>query len=123
MTTKERIRCNVIIHGAGLATAGVGAGLAQIPTSDNAVITPIQLAMTISLGRVFDIQLTESAATATIASVAATTIGRAASQVFIGWIPGLGNAINAGTAATLTETIGWLLVKEFEAQRDERKKS
>jgi uncharacterized protein (DUF697 family) len=25
----------------------------------------------------------------------------------LGWLPGLGNAINAATAAALTEAIGW----------------
>jgi uncharacterized protein (DUF697 family) len=29
------------------------------------------------------------------------------SQALVGWIPGVGNAINAATAAALTEAIGW----------------
>ena len=84
-----------LIHTASVAAAGAGAGLAQIPGSDNAVITPIQLTMTISLGKVFDIDLSESAAKAALGSVAASTIGRTVSQVLLGWIPGIGNAINA----------------------------
>ena len=40
-------------------------------------------------------------------------MGRTASQVLIGWIPGVGNVINACTAATITETIGWLLAEDF----------
>lgn len=93
-----------------------GAGLAQIPCSDNAVITPIQLVMTVSLGRVFGIELTDSAASATLASVAAATVGRTASQLLLGWIPIAGNILNAGTAATITETIGWLLADDFASQ-------
>ena len=81
-----------------------------------AAITPIQLAMTVSLGAVFGIQLTQSAAAAALASVTAATVGRAVSQVLVGWIPGLGNAINASTAAALTESVGWLLAKEFAGQ-------
>ena len=50
------------------------------------------------------------------ASAAAATIGRTASQVLIGWIPGVGNIINATTAATLTEAIGWIMANEFEKQ-------
>lgn len=88
--------------------------MAQIPGSDNAVITPIQLTMTISLGKVFGVTLGESAAKAAIGSVAASTIGRTVSQVLVGWIPGVGNAINATTAAGLTESLGWLLAKEFD---------
>lgn len=114
MTDKQKAECHAIIHTASASCAGVGAGLAQLPGSDNAVITPIQLTMTISLGRVFGKSLTESTALAAIGSVAASTVGRTVSQVLIGWMPGVGNAINAATAASITETLGWLLVKEFD---------
>lgn len=113
MTGEEKKKCRAIIHGASVTAAGAAAGLAQLPGSDNAVLTPIQLAMTISLGKVFGISLSESAAMAAIGSVAASTIGRTVSQVLVGWIPGVGNAINATTAATLTETMGWALADEF----------
>lgn len=62
--------------------------------------------MTVSLGRVFGIELTDSAARAAIASAAAATVGRTASQLLFGWIPIAGNIINAITAATITESIG-----------------
>ena len=114
MTADQRSKCHAIIHTASASAAAVGAGLAQLPGSDNAAITPIQLAMTVSLGAVFGIQLTQSAAA--LASVAAATVGRAVSQVLVGWIPFVGNAINASTAAALTESVGWLLAKEFASQ-------
>lgn len=116
MTEKQRKECHAIIHTASAAAAGVGAGLAQIPGSDNALLTPIQLTMTISLGKVFDIQLTETTAKAALGSVAASTIGRTVSQVLVGWIPGFGNAINATTAAGLTESMGWMLANDFDKQ-------
>lgn len=116
MTKDEQKKCHAIIHAASAAAGGVGAGLAQIPGSDNTVITPIQLTMTISLGKVFGLTLGESSAKAALASVAAGTIGRTLSQLLVGWIPGVGNAINATTAAGLTETIGWILAKEFDEQ-------
>lgn len=116
MTSDQKSKCNAIIHTASVAAAGAGAGLAQIPGSDNAVITPIQLTMTISLGKVFDIDLSESAAKAALGSVAASTIGRTVSQVLLGWIPGIGNAINATTAAGLTEAMGWALADDFSKQ-------
>ena len=117
MTDKEKVLCNAIIHSASAAAAAVGAGLAQVPTSDNLLITPIQLVMAVSLGKVFDIDLDQSAAQAAIASAAAATVGRAASQVIVGWVPVAGNVVNATTAATITETIGWILANEFEAQK------
>ena len=116
MTDIQKAKCHAIIHSASASAAAVGAGLAQIPCSDNAVITPIQLTMTISLGRVFGLELTESAARAAVASVAAATVGRTVSQILIGWIPIAGNLVNAGTAATVTEAIGWLLAEEFASQ-------
>lgn len=116
MTDTQKAKCHAIIHTASASAAAVGAGLAQLPGSDNAVITPIQLVMTISLGRVFGLELTESAAGAAVASAAAATVGRTASQVLVGWIPVAGNIINAGTAATITEAIGWLLAEGFASQ-------
>ncbi len=113
LTKDQKKKCNAIIHAASGLASGVGAGLAQVPCSDSAIITPIQLTMTIALGEVFDIELTQSAAYSAISSVAAATIGRAISQVLIGWIPGFGNAVNAATAAAITEALGWTLVHDF----------
>lgn len=116
MTTAQRNKCHGIIHGASVSAGAVGIGLAQIPCSDNAVITPIQLAMTVALGRVFGIELTESSAKAALASVAAATVGRTLSQVLVGWIPIAGNIINAATAASVTEAMGWILAEDFAKQ-------
>ena len=44
MTADQRSKCHAIIHTASASAAAAGAGLAQLPGSDNAVITPIQLA-------------------------------------------------------------------------------
>lgn len=118
MTSRESELCNGIIHTASVATAAVGGGLAQLPCSDNLVITPIQLTMAASLGKVFDITLDESVTKVAVASALATTVGRTISQVLIGWIPDVGNIINAITAATITETIGWIIAKEFENRRE-----
>lgn len=113
MTNEQKKVCSGIIHTASGLAASVGAGLAQITGSDNAVITPIQITMVVSLGKVFDVNLTDSAARAAIGTVAASTVGRAASQVLVGWIPIVGNAINAVTAAGITEALGWEMADEF----------
>lgn len=114
MTDEQRKKCHAIIHTASASAAAIGGGLAQIPGSDNAVITPIQLTMTISLGHVFGKSLTQSTALAAIGSVAASTVGRTVSQFLIGWIPGVGNIVNATTAASLTEALGWAIATEFD---------
>lgn len=115
MTKAEAIKCNAIIHSASLLAGSVGAGLAQIPMSDNAVIVPIQVSMVLSLGSVFNISLSKSAAKSTIATASATLVGRGISQALVGWIPGVGNIINASTAASVTEGIGWIVAQNFAA--------
>lgn len=117
MTSEQRAKCHAIIHSASVSAGAVGAGLAQIPCSDNLVITPIQLTMTISLGRIFGIDLSESSANAALASAAAAAVGRTAAQILVGWIPGIGNLINAGIAASLTEVMGWMLAQDFARQQ------
>ena len=113
ITSEQRGQCHAIIHAASVSAGAVGAGLAQLPCSDNLVIAPIQVAMTIGLGRVFGLELTDSAARASMATVASTAVGRATSQVLLGWIPLAGNIINSGTAASVTELMGWALAEDF----------
>jgi uncharacterized protein (DUF697 family) len=113
MTSDQREKCHVIIHGAAASTAAVGAGLAQLPLSDSAIILPIQMGMVVALGAVFDKHVTDSAAKGAILGLAAGHVGRAVSQILFGWIPVLGNAINASTAAGLTEAMGWTIADKF----------
>lgn len=123
LNDSQKKKCNVIIHAASVAAGGVGTGLAQIPLSDNTVITPIQITMIISLAEVFDIRLTEGAAKGILAGASASFIGRGVSQVLLGWIPVLGNAINTATAAGITEAIGWMAVAHFfSLQQDDKAK-
>lgn len=121
LSVPERAKCHRIIHSVSATTGVVGAGLAQIPASDTLVITPAQITMIISLGKVFNIDISNSAAKSLIVSIGASYGGRYASQVLVGWIPGVGNAVNAATAITLTETIGWLAVAHFKDQRQKEK--
>lgn len=106
-------KCNEVIHTASVACGAVGTGLAQLPASDNAVIVPIQIGMIIKLGTIFELNITESAAKSIIASAGATIAGRTVSQILVGWIPVVGNAINTATAAGITEAIGWIAVRNF----------
>lgn len=107
------IKCHAIIHPASLGAGVVGAGLAQLPGSDNAVLLPIQVSMLIGLGAVFNLDIKEAGAKGLVLNYGASLAGRAASQYIVGWIPGYGNVINATTAASLTEAMGWLAVEDF----------
>ncbi len=115
MDDSQKAKCHGIIHTAS-AAAAIGAGLAQIPGSDNLAIIPIQAGMVMSLGAVFGIDLTESVAKTTLATATAGMVGRGISQVLVGWIPVIGNAINASTAAGVTETVGWTIANNFDKQ-------
>src|SRR5690554_5612815 len=106
MATKSE-KAHLIIHGAATAAGAAGAGMAQIPGSDNAVITPIQIGMIVALAELHDQKLTKAGAMAVLTSASASVVGRTVSQFLVGWIPGVGNAINAGTAFAITEAIGW----------------
>ncbi|MDD3141620.1 MAG: GTP-binding protein [Lachnospiraceae bacterium] len=113
LTDEQKKQCNIVIHGASAAAGAAGTGLAQIPLADNTIITPIQIAMIIKLGTIFGHKVTKGAASGIISSVAAAFVGRNVSQILVGWIPGVGNAVNTVTGAGITEAIGWLAVKVF----------
>ena len=105
--------CHKIIHSSALSSAAPAAGLAQLPFSDTVFITPIQIAMIIAIGKVFNMRISESGAKSIIAGASASLAGRGLSQLLIGWVPGYGNALNATTAFAATETIGWMAVDHF----------
>ncbi len=98
---------HVIIHGASTAAAGVGAGLAQVPGADAPVLMSLQTAMVVGIAQQYDVSLTKAAAADLVLTFAASMAGRGISQILVGWVPVAGNAINASTAAAITEAIGW----------------
>ena len=106
MATKNQ-KVHGIIHTAAASAGAVGGGMAQIPGSDMPVIMGLQTAMIVAIANEHQFALTKTAAADLLLTFAAGYGGRAISQFFIGWIPGIGNAINASTAIAITETIGW----------------
>ena len=116
MIYARKKKCRRIIHGAALAGAFVGAGLAQLPGSDNLILVPIEILMVIGLGHVFHLRLRHSYRTALTVGTAATMIGRGVSEFLIGWIPFLGNLVDALTAALVIEVLGWVVAREFDRQ-------
>lgn len=120
MTDEQNSKCHVIIHTATVAASAIAAGLAQIPGSDAIPITGIQITMIISLGGVFGRDIARSAAESILAGAVAAVGGRTVSQFLVGWIPIWGNAINAATAATITEGIGWFVADNFSKEAEEQ---
>lgn len=98
-------KCHIAIHTA--TTAAAAAGAIPIP------ITAAQIAMIISLGKIFDVVLSQSAAKS-IASVTITQqAGRALYANILKTIPVAGSVIGATTAAMITEALGWIVADDF----------
>lgn len=116
MTKEQKIACNGIIHAASGSAAAVGGGLANLPGSDSPVLVTIQVGMIISLGGVFHQKITDSMAKSILAEFLGATVGKTVANALTGWLPGVGNAINATTAAAITEFIGWEAAKEFDIE-------
>lgn len=121
MSEMDRTKCHAIIHTASVASGAVGAGFCWLPMSDAPLISAAQITMAISLGKIFGIKLSKSAAKAAVAAAAATAAGRAVSQLATFWIPFANLAINASTAVGLTEFIGWTLANDFANQSSKAK--
>jgi uncharacterized protein (DUF697 family) len=111
LTKDEKIKCNSIIHAAAAATGAMG--IIPIGPADTLMITPAQIAMIISLGAVFNIRVSENLAKSILGGLALSIAGRAVAATILSFIPVVGWAIKGGTAAGLTEAIGWTAVAHF----------
>lgn len=113
MTDEQKIKSHAIIHSASALAASVGAGLAQLPCSDNIPLISIQTTMILALGSVFGVRLNQSSSEAVLATTMASVSGRVLCQLILGWVPILGNVVNAATAVGITETIGFAVMSDF----------
>ena len=107
MTGDQITKCNVAIHTASVASGAAGA--IPIPVSDAIPITAAQVTMVIALGKIFDQELSDSAAKGLIGAAASTFVGRS----LIKLIPVAGWAASAAVAAGVTEAIGWTIAVDF----------
>ena len=111
LTEDEMIKCNSIIHGAAVATGAMG--VLPIGPADTLIITPVQIAMIVSLGGVFNIRVSESLAKSILSGLALSITGRTVSSMLLFFLPVAGWIIKGATAVGLTETIGWAAVAHF----------
>ena len=120
MNKSQRKKAHLIIHSASTAAGGVGVGMAQLPFPDATVLLPIQTAMVIALGKVFDIKLEEGAAKALATQFLAQKAGQMTARFLVGKLPLAGNIINGSTAAAITESYGWMIARHFSEQFDKK---
>jgi len=115
MPSDKRTKCHAIIHTAAVAAGA--AGTSPLPGSDAIPIGMAQIAMVVSLGKVFDITIGESAAKAVIGIGVATQTGRFFVTNGLKFIPGVGTlagmALGSATAFALTEALGWIVADDF----------
>ena len=111
LTKDEKLKCNAIIHSASVATGAMG--IIPIGPADTLMITPAQITMIVSLGAIFNIRVSENLAKSILGGLALSIAGRAVAATILSFIPVVGWAIKGGTAAALTEAIGWTAVAHF----------
>ncbi|HIK09387.1 MAG TPA: hypothetical protein IGS52_03835 [Oscillatoriaceae cyanobacterium M33_DOE_052] len=109
----RRARLHAIIHAAATEATAVGFATAQIP-GDRFVIGAVQLNMTIELAAEFGKTLDRAAAMSIITTGLSSFIGVETFNAIIKYVPGVGNAANMVTAASITETLGWAIVDYYE---------
>ena len=120
MTEDQLVKCNAAIHTASVAAGA--AGVIPVPVADAIPMAATQVTMVIALGRIFEQEITDSTAKGLIGAAASTFIGRQIVKLIpvVGWIA------SAGTAAVVTEAIGWTIAVDFAKsyrQEYERKKN
>ena len=93
-------------------TAAAGAGAIPIPLSDAAVLIPIQITMIASLAGLYGLR--KEAVKQSALPFVAKLVGVFASSSLLKLIPGLGSAVNAAVAATLTGAMGRFVRGNFE---------
>ncbi|MBI5161622.1 MAG: hypothetical protein HY996_09455 [Micrococcales bacterium] len=106
MATRNQ-KVHGVIHAASATAAAIGGGFAQLPASDAPVLAGLQTAMILGIADLHGATATKAVVSQILLPFAATMAGRTASQALVGWFPGIGNVLNAATAASLTEAIGW----------------
>ena len=107
MTEDQIVKVNAAIHTASVASGAAGA--IPIPVADAVLISAAQVTMVLALGKIFDQELTDSAAKGIIGAAASTFIGRNLVKL----IPVAGWIASAAVAAGVTEAIGWTVAVDF----------
>lgn len=108
-------KCHIAIHTATIAAGTAGA--APIPMSDAIPIGAAQVTMIVALGNIFDITVTRSVAKSILSVGLAQSVGQSIVSNVLKAIPGIGtlagSALGGVTAASITETLGWLVADDF----------
>lgn len=103
-------RANRIIRNYSFTAAT--AGFQPIPVIDSFVIAPIQIAMIIHLGKVYNVHIGKSVAGGIVESIGLSLAGNYIFLTLVSFFPGLKQVLGPSIAFSLTYTSG-LIVKEL----------
>ena len=121
MTYSQENSCHAIIHSSATAAAGSAIVMSQAPGADNIALAIAIGGMTIALANVFDISFAKTTAetigVAILGTFSTTIAVRFASQWLFGWIPFVGNSLNAATMFGMVEWIGWEVAGALDKKR------
>ncbi len=112
---EQEQRCAAIIHGASVA-AGGAAAVAVVPGSDFVAIAPIQVGMIVALADEFGVPFSDSGVKSALYAGLGRIVGRGGVGLLLRWLPGYGSVVRAGVAASVTEALGWTVVKKLKSQ-------
>lgn len=126
LTSEQYRSCKKIIDQAATEAGVAGGLLVQLPTIDNFIIGPRNAKMISSLGKVFGVKYTEADSATDLNQLTTSTlrwaiVERTFAQIFVDWIPVIGNAHNAAAAAAISELLGWKTVLDLCKNRGQEK--
>ncbi|MDD3437323.1 MAG: hypothetical protein PHC64_09260 [Candidatus Gastranaerophilales bacterium] len=115
----QRKYAQLAVQGFSALSAGIAAGMAQMPGADEAVLAANDAAMAIAICKIYGLTLSKSLAPMLIAPIMGNSMGTAIFGKIISkgftWIPAVGNGLNAGVAFAVTEFIGQSLIGKCES--------
>ena len=103
-----------VVVGMTMTNAFIGFFSAQLPGFDEIALSSTELAMGLKIVKgIYGFNFGDAVIKSIMLTVKAHFVGKAVSKT-VSWIPGIGNAINAGIAGYTTKAFGYALVDECE---------
>ena len=107
----------IINYYAGASATAVAVN--PIAAADALLIAPLQIAMILHLGRLYNIDITANMARGILSALVSTLAGRFSYQVLISIIPFVKNILGPGLAFSLTYVMGRIVSDLFKEKRTE----
>ncbi|MGZ4953729.1 MAG: hypothetical protein ACXV8Q_01335 [Methylobacter sp.] len=115
MTDEERrAKATKIIDGIAKTAATTTAVFSQVPGMGAATLTKLYLEMVNKIASLFNRQLESQAARTLVLAGCKRYATAILEKSVVGWIPLVGNAINAKMTFDLTKNVGWFFYDHFD---------